>query len=179
MTTVSALTGYDQRRAERSEAKPNKNYAADLQRQKRVESVQRLNASHAAAIDAIKNSTTRPNQKRVSQSGTLHAAVTVASGNGNLRNAKTLKKLDKKLDNTVFSLKEKTGGSGGRVAPRPGSLGAGPLQDPAKRGPTHGDLKHESSDPLRDGPTCKPRPDHRSGMGTSRVFVPWCEKRKH
>lgn len=132
MTTVSALSGYEQGRAERSEAKPAKNYAADLQRQKRVESVQRLNAAHAAAIDAIKSSTTRQSRKNVSSYGTLQTPH----------------------------------GSARVVA------------DPIKIKKTS-EPKHERSDSLRDAPTCKPRPEPRGGMGNSRVFVPWCEKRKH
>nr|QJB21578.1 MAG: hypothetical protein [Microvirus sp.] len=132
MTTVDDLSGYGQGRAERSVAKPGKNVAADSQRQKRVESVQRLNASHAAAIDAIKNSTTRQSRKNVLSYGTLKTP-----------NGSALTRAD--------PIKPKT------------------TSEP----------KHDSSTPLRDAPTCKPRPDPRGGMGNSRVFVPWCEKRKH
>lgn len=132
MIGVSSLSGYEKGGAERGEAKPFKNVAADLQRQKRVESVQRLNAIHAAAIDAIKNSTTRQSRKNVSSYGTL------------------------KTPN-----------------------GSAPLSaDPIKTRKTS-EPKHDSSTPLRDAPTCKPRPDKRGGMGNSRVFVPWCDKKKH
>lgn len=71
-----------------------------------------------------------------------------------------------------------------------GSLGAKPLPvreahplPQAKRGvpdkvrPSTS-AKHDSSTPLRDGPTCKPRPQPKAGMGTSREFIPWCDVKK-
>lgn len=174
MTTVSALDGYKTDTPKPSGGTSVKKVAVDLQRQKRIESVQRLNASHAATIDAIKNSITRPNVMRVSDFGTLRVA-TDATRIGTTRSAKSSKKGDTK---PLKSPHEPNRGAGGRVAPLRGSLGVEPLPVREAR-PMHGDPKHERSDSLRDGPTCKPRPDHRSGMGNSRVFVPWCEKRKH
>lgn len=127
MTTVSALDGYERGRVERSEVTPSKNYAADLQRQKRVDSVQRLNAAHAKTIDAIAKSPSRPNRFNISQAGTLRAPASVD------------------MRETRHEMSKKP----------------------------------ERSESLRDAPTCKPRPEKNRGMGTSRTFVPWCDKRKH
>lgn len=38
--------------------------------------------------------------------------------------------------------------------------------------------EHVSSTKLRDAPTCKPRPEPKPGMGTSREFIPWCDVKK-
>lgn len=42
--------------------------------------------------------------------------------------------------------------------------------------PPEHDKRHSTE--LRDGSTCKPRPTKTKGNGSSRAFVPWCDRKR-
>lgn len=143
-----------------------------------------------AAMPAIRSprTETQHNEAHLKASQNITQNTPDAARVGNLRVSVPLKKVDP--IGSKPSTKTKGGVERG-VSPRSwGSLGAKPLPVrearhlPEAKRTVSDDVrpstaaKHESSTPLRDGPTCKPRPHPRAGMGTSREFIPWCDVKK-